>query len=352
MHYIATIFLSLMTVALVVCGVLLWRRRNEPNDYSRTIQAVFSWVSAFFALTFILRTWAETTTADSALFEPEHIFAPILFQMAFFLYPLEVIRPSISRVKVYALLFLPLLLLVFVGMYAGIKYTTIHSYAELWQHIGEFNVWFRLLALAVISLYCFSLFLVPYDWRQSSADRKFILCYALGFCLIGVLHISIQVSHSYWLVLAHQVVWITFFIAVAWYELRERLLVPLSEVEPQDGKSYDAINDTLWRQTLILLDCNDKWRSPDLSLSSLSEQLGSNRTYVSEAFKRNVGTTFIDYITRRRIDYVVEQLRQNPNANIQKLFNYVGYRQRSTAWRNFHKIMSITPTEFVDSLKQ
>lgn len=166
MHYIATIFLSLMTVALVVCGVLLWRRRNEPNDYSRTIQAVFSWVSALFALTFILRTWTETTTADSALFDPEHIFAPILFQMAFFLYPLEVIRPSISRVKVYALLFVPLLLLVFVGMYAGIKYTTIHSYTELWQHIGEFNVWFRLLALAVISLYCFRSF-----WCRTIGDR-------------------------------------------------------------------------------------------------------------------------------------------------------------------------------------
>ena len=56
-----------------------------------------------------------------------------------------------------------------------VKYTPIYSYTDLWQHIGEFNVWFRLLTLFVMLFYCFSLFLVPYDWRKSSADKKLIL---------------------------------------------------------------------------------------------------------------------------------------------------------------------------------
>ena len=50
MKYIATLFLVLMTLAFVVCGFLLWRRRHEPQDYSRTIQVLFSWVSAFFEI--------------------------------------------------------------------------------------------------------------------------------------------------------------------------------------------------------------------------------------------------------------------------------------------------------------
>ena len=88
MKYIATILLGFMTVALVTSGALLWRRRKETGDYSRIIWAVFSWISAFFTLTFIMRTWQETTTADGAFFEPEHTFVPILMQMTFFLYPL------------------------------------------------------------------------------------------------------------------------------------------------------------------------------------------------------------------------------------------------------------------------
>ena len=224
MKYIATILLVFMTVTLVISGILLWKRRKEASDCSRIIWAVFSWISAFFTLTFIMRTWQETTTADGAFFEPEHTFVPILMQMTFFLYPLEVIRPTIGRAKVYVLLFTPLILLVSVGMCAGIEYTTIYTYADLWQHIGEFNVWFRLLTLTVMLFYCFSLFLVPYDWRKSSADKKFIMFYSCGFCLIGLLHFSIQMSHAYWLVLAHQIVWITFFLGIAWYELKERLV--------------------------------------------------------------------------------------------------------------------------------
>ena len=351
MKYIATILLVFMTVTLVISGILLWKRRKESSDYSRIIWAVFSWISAFFTLTFIMRTWQETTTADGAFFEPEHTFVPILMQMTFFLYPLEVIRPTISRAKVYVLLFTPLILLVSVGMCAGIEYTTIYTYADLWQHIGEFNVWFRLLTLTVMLFYCFSLFLVPYDWRKSSADKKFIMFYSCGFCLIGLLHFSIQMSHAYWLVLAHQIVWITFFLAVAWYELRERLLVPQTVLEQVESCDGDSTDDCLWKEINLLLDNNDKWRDPNLSLSSLSEQLASNRTYVGEAFKRNARMTFIEYLTKRRIGYVIDALQANPNADIHELLNHVGYRQRSTAWRNFQKITGMTPTEFVDNLK-
>ena len=87
MKYIATVLLTLMTITLVTCGILLWKRRKEPNDNSRTIQAVFSWISAFFTLTFISRTWTETTTADGAFFEPEHIYShfhtDVLFLLSF-----------------------------------------------------------------------------------------------------------------------------------------------------------------------------------------------------------------------------------------------------------------------------
>lgn len=351
MEYIATVLLILMSVGMVACGVMLWKRRKETGDYSRHIQAVFSWVSALFAMIFIFRTWAETTTADSTFFDPEHTFVPILCQMTYFFYPLEVIRPTMSRIKVYAFLFTPLLLVVLVGMCAGIEYTTIYTYTDLWQHIGEFNVWFRLLALTVMLFYCFALFLVPYNWRESSADRKFIMRYALGFCLIGILHFAIQISHVYWLVFMHQIAWLSLFLYVAYYELYERLNVPQVALDATVETSAGFTDDKLWEQTMVLLNSGDKWRCPKLSLTSLSEQLESNRTYVGESFKQHTGMTFVEYITNRRIGYVVETLKRKPDANLHELFNYVGYRQRSTAYRNFQKTTGMSPTEFLDTLK-
>ena len=351
MKYVATIFLVLMTLSFVICGTLLWKRRHETHDYSRIIQALFSWLSAFFTFTFIFRTWAETTTADVTFFEPEHTFVPLLMQMTFFLYPLEVMRPTVSRARIYTLLFSPLLLLVFIGMCAGIDYTPIHSYSDLWMHLGEFNVWFRLLTLTIMLFYCFSLFLVPYDWRRSSSDKKFIAKYSCGFCLIGLLHFSIQLSHAYELILLHQLVWFAFFVSITYYELKERLLVRPSSVQPISVHTPSTPKDELWEQIILLLDDEGKWCSPDLSLSTLCVELGSNRTYVGEAFRRNTGQTFVEYITHRRIDYVVETMKRNPDLDIHQLFTDVGYRLRSTAWRNFHKVTGLTPAEFVESLR-
>ncbi|MBR5859723.1 MAG: helix-turn-helix domain-containing protein [Bacteroidaceae bacterium] len=193
---------------------------------------------------------------------------------------------------------------------------------------------------------------MPYDWRRSSADRGFILCYSVGYCLLGVLHFSIQLTHAHWLVLAHQLVWMSFFVAITHYELNERLLVPNAAVEPHEDEISHTETDQLWRLITLSLEAGDHWRSPELSLTSLAELLESNRTYIGEAFKRNTGMTFVEYITQRRIGYVVKTIKEDPKANIQELFNYVGYRQRSTAYRNFQKITGMSPTEFVENLKK
>ena len=260
-------------------------------------------------------------------------------------------RPTVSRTLVYALLFSPLLLLVFIGLCTGIVYTPIYTYADLWSHLGEFNVWFRLLALLVMLFYAFSLFLVPYDWRRSSADKKFITRYACGFCLIGLIHISIQMSHAYVLVLLHQVAWFGFFLSVTYYELKERLLVMPSSIQPVAVNIPTTPDDEIWDKISHFLLDQEQWCSPDLSLNTLCVELGSNRTYVSEAFRRNVGQTFIKYITNLRIDYVMEVMKSHPDADINQLLTEVGYRNRSTAWRNFHKVTGITPAEFVEQLR-
>ena len=348
-NIVQTIILFLMSVGLVVSGILLWKRRLETGDYSRYIQAIFSWVSAIFAFTFIFRTWAESMVVSGALLEPEHTFVPLLIQMAFFLYPLAMIRPM-NPMKVYALLFAPLLVLFIIGMCGGIQYTTIQTYSDLWQHIAEPNVLFRLFALMVMLLYGFSLFLVPYDWRKSSADRHFIRNYAIGYCLIGVFHFAVQLSHSYIFLLLHQMMWIFFFLSIAYYELKERLLMP--KVKDRQGiVGPDSETMDLWGRIVMVLENEARWRDPNLGLNSLSDELKSNRTYVGDAFKQNTGLTFVEYITKRRIDYVVGELKQNPQADIWDLFVYVGYGQRTTATRNFQKITGTTPSEFVKGLK-
>ena len=219
MKLISTILLLLMSSSLTACGILLWKRRNEVNDSSRTIQAVLSWVSAFLALIFIYRVWMGALVVDEPFFEPEHIFMPIFLQLAFFLYPLEVVRPARNQVYIY--LYIPLLLLAFAGICGGITFTTIHSYKDLWIHIGEVNVWLRLVTL-VGMICCPFVFYWGLDCCKCKRDYIFFRNYTLGLCLMGLLFLAVHITHSYVLMLLLLMVWMAFFFSITYYELKVR----------------------------------------------------------------------------------------------------------------------------------
>ena len=222
MKLISTILLLLMSTSLTACGILLWKRRNEVNDRSRTIQAVLSWASAFVALIFIYRTCAETLVVDGAFFEPEHIFMPIFLQLALFLYPLEVVKPAGNHTQVYAFLYVPLLLLALIGICGGITFTAIHTYNDLWLHIAEANVWLRLITL-IGMIYCpFVFYRARLDCCKCKEDYNFFRNYALGLCLIGLLFLAVHITHSYIFMLLLLAAWIAFFFSITYYELKLR----------------------------------------------------------------------------------------------------------------------------------
>ena len=108
--------------------------------------------------------------------------------------------------------------------------------------------------------------------------------------------------------------------------------------------------DELWEKILSALEHEQQWRNPELTLIDLSQRVCSNRTYVGEAFKRNAGFTFSEYMTQKRIGYVVSVLKENPNTDIKDLFHYVGYRSRTAGWENFHKVTGVSPSEFIANL--
>jgi D-3-phosphoglycerate dehydrogenase len=68
--------------------------------------------------------------------------------------------------------------------------------------------------------------------------------------------------------------------------------------------------------------------------------------FTSAVARENINIS--DMLNRRRIDYVCQQLRKDPNASIQTLFEEAGYRSRTTAWRHFTNIVGCTPSEFVE----
>lgn len=351
MRLLLTLISALTTVVLVAGGIMLWTRRKETNDYSRHVLAIFCWFTSLNSFTFIIRHWVGNTVINEAFLDPEPTFVSLIMQMTFFFYPLARIGSLIKPGRTYLGLFVPPIIILVIGMFSGIEYTTLSTHSDIWHNIGKPDVMLRMFALVTMLVYAFALFLVPYDWRKSSANKRFILKYSLGFCCIGLFLFIGFLTHAKTFLALNQLSILVFFIWAIWFELRERL--PIPEELPEENSSQEPYNviDRLWVGITHIVIEQQGWRNPDMSLESLSEELGSNRTYIGEAFKKFAGCTFSEYITRRRIEYVVSELKRNPHANLQKTFSHAGYRQRSTAYRNFQKIMGISPTEYIENLK-
>ena len=97
---------------------------------------------------------------NKSLLEPESIFASIIMQMTYFVYPLVFIRSISKPGRTLTILFAPLAAIASVGMLAGIQYTALDTFADLLHNIWKPDVMFRLFAVTMMLVYSFALFLV------------------------------------------------------------------------------------------------------------------------------------------------------------------------------------------------
>ena len=166
--------------------------------------------------------------------------------------------------------------------------------------------------------------------------------------------------------LVHQIYVGLFFVYYTHFELEERLMpvaAPSSSPaveEHEEAQAHPETNDNatgpadapdhLWRRIKHELDDKQAWKNSELTVDMLARLVGSNKTYVHQAFATYGGTNYKDYINRRRVEFIAEELQRKPNQNLEDLFYRAGYRSRTTAGRNFKDIMGIPPSDYVASL--
>lgn len=85
--------------------------------------------------------------------------------------------------------------------------------------------------------------------------------------------------------------------------------------------------------------------NPKLKLSDVTRAVGSNRTYVSNYFNRELHTTFFDYVNGLRIEYACKMLREGQDS-LYIIAANSGFNSLSTFHRVFCKAKGVTPTEY------
>lgn len=83
----------------------------------------------------------------------------------------------------------------------------------------------------------------------------------------------------------------------------------------------------------------------DLSLSALARQLNVNSSYLSALFKKELGATLTEYVSRRRVNYAM-LLLEATSLQIQAIAQKCGIPDVNYFTRTFKKYAGVTPKEY------
>lgn len=358
--------LHFLVCTLFFSGVLLYLQR-AGNRRPRIYLAILSFVgSSELAYRIYLAYHTGTITTVNEVLPIYVLISGILEILMMYLYPMEVIRPNWLTQKKLFLLFLPWLLIGCICLFIYPDFRDLSSFSDMIQHIGEFNVWFRLLILFLcFTPYTILLLRIPHKWQQNSVDNKWIYKYVAGIQIIGLLFITVVLTGSVPVSCIHLLYGMLFSLYVTYQELYLRLLpasankivaLPIVTATVPAGdtvqKNETISPNSLWEKLTLQMNEKELWRNPDLTLDDLAKSLCTNRTTLSALIQQQGHTGYSEFINRRRIEAFTEAIHTSKSINTQQLFYEAGFRSKSTALRNFRLYMGCTPGEYIQQITE
>jgi AraC-like DNA-binding protein len=104
----------------------------------------------------------------------------------------------------------------------------------------------------------------------------------------------------------------------------------------------------LQRDLLALLENDEIFKDPELSLDKIRVMLGTNRTYISQIINRELHTTFYQLVNTCRLNKAVAMM-QNPSHKhtpIRNIAEICGFKSMSAFSSLFKQTYGQTPTEW------
>lgn len=131
----------------------------------------------------------------------------------------------------------------------------------------------------------------------------------------------------------------------------ESVIGELADWTPDTAIEDPIIDNSLANRIEELFSEKKIFLRPDLKLSDIAREVGSNRTYVSKFFNRDGVTNFYSYVNSRRVAYACELLA-DVTIPIQDIAMNSGFSGASVFSRVFVKHKGCTPTVFRENLRK
>jgi len=126
----------------------------------------------------------------------------------------------------------------------------------------------------------------------------------------------------------------------------EKSLLPVKLSQKKIISHFREIND--------IIDKNQLFLDPELSLHNVAQAARLPDRIVSQAIKLNTNFNFCDYINTKRIEYAKERLRSTTKdeRNVLEILYEAGFNSKSVFNTQFRKHTSLSPTKYREMNKK
>ena len=114
-----------------------------------------------------------------------------------------------------------------------------------------------------------------------------------------------------------------------------------------EGEIYEKMDLRVKRALKFIEENLDK----DLTLKKLAKQFNLNYSYLCELFKREIGMSFSEYLTKIKIKRA-KKLLKDKSLLIKEISYEVGYKYPANFSRDFKRITKLWPEEYREIIKK
>lgn len=100
---------------------------------------------------------------------------------------------------------------------------------------------------------------------------------------------------------------------------------------------------------IVLMEQDELFRNPDLRITDLARQLGTNRTYLSKLINQSRTVSFADFINGYRVEYAKRLLRESLQTQqpVSEISILSGFASEASFYRAFRKHTGISPKSWL-----
>lgn len=341
--------------AAFVCSIMLFVKRKEC-DWAGFIFTTTILCFCSFIILRILVYFFGVNPESLGLLPVETLLLGFFLATFCLLYPIAIRQPRWVSPKIVAIWFIPVILYCVVYLllsHFGVTFHQINTHEELFSRL-DFDILFRLSIIVAVVVMNLLILAIPIHATCSRSDVMLTRVCVASFFIMAILWSSRLLIGWSAIGIVHQF-YIAFLIAAAtYYELYVRrvkvkeqiALASKSSLTSTQSETNAQASRMLQERLCELMQTQQPWRSPNITISEVAKSIQSNRTTLAIEIQSMGYGSFHDLVAKYRVEALCETLKTNKGIPVGDALIAVGFRSRTAAYERFKRHTGMTPAEY------